>query len=84
MFQTEGVLRDCVQGTLRRSPHRSPPVQALLSEEARAAPATGTGWGDGEGEGGGGRAGNGKEHSEHVPTIHNQRRRGGGGERAAR
>lgn len=82
MFQTEGVLWNCVQGALRRSPHQSPPVQALLSEEARTTPATGTGWW--WGGGGGGRAGNRKECSEHVPSIHNQRRRGGRGERAAR
>lgn len=42
MFQTEGVLWNCVQGVLRRSPHQSPPVQTLLSEEAKTTP--GTGW----------------------------------------
>lgn len=35
MFQTEGVLWDRVQGSLWRSSHPSPPLQALLSEEAR-------------------------------------------------
>lgn len=43
MFQTEGVLWDCVQGSLWRSSHPSPPLQALLSEEATNETTTKTG-----------------------------------------